>query len=76
MKRGIQMKKIISAALCVVMTLLFSVTAYAGAPSPFEEFEELMNTGGDFMIWVYIAGGAAALALIVGIIIIVTGKKK
>lgn len=70
------MKKIISAALCVVMTLLFSVTAYAGAPSPFEEFEELMNTGGDFMIWVYIAGGAAALALIVGIIIIVTGKKK
>lgn len=70
------MKKIISAALCVVMTLLLSVTAYAGAPSPFEEFEELMNTGGDFMIWVYIAGGAAALALIVGIIIIVTGKKK
>lgn len=70
------MKKIISAVLCVVMTLLFSVTAYAGAPSPFEELEELMNTGGDFMIWVYIAGGAAALALIVGIIIIVTGKKK
>ncbi len=70
------MKKLISAVLCAVMPFLLSVTAYAGAPSPLEGLEELMNTGGDFMIWVYIAGGAAALALIVGIIIIVTGKKK
>ncbi len=70
------MKKIVSAALCAVMPFLFSVTAYAGAPSPLEGLEEMMNTGGDFMIWVYVAAGAAALALIVGIIIIVTGKKK
>ncbi len=46
------------------------------AENEFEEFEEMMHTGGDFIIWVYIAGGAAALALIVGIIILVTGKKK
>ena len=70
------MKKIVSAALCAVMPFLFSITAFAGAPYPFEGLEEMMQTGGDFMIWVYIAGGAAALALIVGIIIIATGKKK
>ena len=76
MKRGISMKKFISAALGAAMPFLLSVTAFAGAPSPFEEFEEMMHTVGDFIIWVYIAGGAAALALIVGIIILVTGKKK
>ena len=70
------MKKIVSAALCAVMPFLFSVPAFAGEPSPFVGLDEMMQTGGDFMIWVYIAGGAAALALIVGIIIIATGKKK
>ena len=36
------MKKFISAALGAAMPFLLSVTAFAGAPSPFEEFEEMV----------------------------------
>ena len=70
------MKKMISALCASVMTFMFSVTAFAGAPSFFEGTDGVINTGGDYMPVVYIAIGAGALVLIGGVVLFFTGKKK
>lgn len=67
------MKKIFSALLAAETPFMLAATAYAGAPSPAEGIAEMFESGG---VWIFIAGGAAVIALVVGIIVMVTGKKK
>ena len=67
------MKKFFSALIAAATPFILAVTAYAGAPSPEEGIAEMFESGG---VWVFIAGGAAVVALVVGIIVIATGKKK
>lgn len=70
------MKRIISALCAFVMAFAFSVTAFAGAPSIFEETGEIINTGGEGL-GIMIAAGAAAVLAIAGIVFfVVSGKKK
>lgn len=67
------MKKIFSALVAAAIPFILAATAYAGAPSPAEGIAEMFESTG---VWVFIAGGAAVVALVVGIIVIATGKKK
>ena len=58
------------------MSLVLSVTAFAGAPVLFEQPEGIINTGGEGL-GLMIAAGALALLAIGGIIFFfATGKKK
>ena len=41
------MKKVFSAFCAFMMFLMFSITAFAGAPVLFEETEGIINTGGE-----------------------------
>lgn len=67
------MKKIFSALVADAIPFILAATAYAGAPSPAEGIAEMFESA---EVWVFIAGGAAVVALVVGIIVIATGKKK
>lgn len=73
------MKKFFSAISAFLMFIIFSVTAFAGAPSLFsceEGFDSIICTGGEGRVFVIIAIVAAALALVGGVIFFITGKKK
>lgn len=67
------MKKIVSVMLGIITVLSLSVTAFAGAPSPLEQLSEMMQGGG---IWIIVAAGIALVALVVGIVLLATGKKR
>ncbi len=69
------MKKAFSALCAFLMSLMLSVTAFAGAPVLFENGSAI-NTGGEGL-GLMIAAGVAGLLAIVGIVVFfVTGKKK
>ena len=57
------MKKIFSALCAAVMTFMFSVTAFAGAPVLFEETAGIINTGGEGLGLMIGAGVLAVLAI-------------
>lgn len=61
------MKKIFSALLALSLIFALAVPAFAAG---------IIATGGDYMIYVYIAIGVAAVTLIGGIVLFFTGKKK
>lgn len=61
------MKKAFSALLALCLILSLSVPAFASG---------IIATGGDFMLYVYIAIGVAAVALVGGFILLFAGKKK
>ncbi|MBR3962529.1 MAG: hypothetical protein IKK14_03280 [Oscillospiraceae bacterium] len=69
------MKKTFSALCAFVMSFLFSVTAFAGAPVLFEQSEGIVNTGGEGL-GLMIGAGVLALLAVGGIIFFfVSGKK-
>ena len=69
------MKKAFSALCAFMMSLMFSVTAFAGAPVLFEKSEGIINTGGEGL-GLMIGAGVLALLAIGGIIFFfVSGKK-
>ena len=69
------MKKAFSALCAFMMSLMFSVTAFAGAPVLFEQSEGIINTGG-VGLGLMIGAGVLALLAIGGIIFFfVSGKK-
>ena len=69
------MKKAFSVLCAFVMSLMFSVTAFAGAPVLFEQSEGIINTGGEGL-GLMIGAGVLALLAIGGIIFFfVSGKK-
>ena len=70
------MKKLVSLFLALAMVAISAVTAFAGAPVPFEDMDGVINTGGDFMVIMIIAIVAAVLAVVVGILVMFTGKKE
>ena len=70
------MKKIFSALCAFMMSLMFSVTAFAGAPVLFEQPGGIINTGGA-VLGLMIGAGVLALLAIGGIIFFfVSGKKQ
>ena len=69
------MKKAFSALCAYVMTLMLSVTAFAGAPSIFEESGEIINTGGEGL-WLMIGAGVLGVLAIAGIVYFFVGGKK
>ena len=70
------MKKIYSALCAFMMSLMFSVTAFAGAPVLFEQPGGIINTGGEGL-GLMIGAGVLALLAIGGIIFFfVSGKKQ
>lgn len=70
------MKKLVSLFFAIITVALSAVTAFAGAPDPFEGLDGVINTGGDFMTIMIIAIVAAVLAVVVGLLVIFTGKKE
>ena len=69
------MKKVFSALCAFMMSLMFSVTAFAGAPVLFEKSGEIVNTGGEGL-WLMIGAGVLAVLAIGGMIFFfVSGKK-
>lgn len=69
------MKKAFSALCAFAMSLMLSVTAFAGAPVLFEESGEIINTGGEGL-WLMIGAGVLGLLAIGGMIFFfVSGKK-
>lgn len=69
------MKKAFSALCAFLMSLMLSVTAFAGAPVLFEESGEIINTGGEGL-WLMIGAGVLGLLAIGGMIFFfVSGKK-
>ena len=69
------MKKTFSALCAFVMSFLFSVTAFAGAPVLFEQPEGIVNTGGEGLGLMIGAGVLAVLAVGGIIFFFVSGKK-
>ena len=69
------MKKVFSALCAFMMSLAFSVTAFAGAPVLFEETEGIINTGGEGLGLMIGAGVLAVLAIGGMIFFFVSGKK-
>ena len=69
------MKKAFSALCAFVMSLMLSVTAFAGAPVLFEETEGIVNTGGEGLGLMIGAGVLALLAIGGMIFFFVSGKK-
>ncbi|MBQ6580202.1 MAG: hypothetical protein IIX33_05200 [Oscillospiraceae bacterium] len=69
------MKNAFSVLCAFMMSLMFSVTAFAGAPVLFEQSEGIINTGGEGL-GLMIGAGVLALLAIGGIIFFfVSGKK-
>ena len=69
------MKKVFSALCAFVMSFMFSVNAFAGAPVLFEQSGEMVNTGGEGL-WLMIGAGVLAVLAIGGMIFFfVSGKK-
>lgn len=69
------MKKIVSMLFASVMSIMLSVTAFAGAPVLFEETGGIINTGGEGL-WLMIGAGVLGVLAIGGIIyFFVSGKK-
>jgi hypothetical protein len=74
---GEKMKKLTAVLTGAMLTLIFSVNAFAGAPDILGSAEEgIINTGGDFMTFVIIAAVVAVLALVIGAVTMFGGKKK
>ena len=69
------MKKVFSAFCAFMMSLMFSITAFAGAPVLFEETEGIINTGGEGLGLMIGAGVLAVLAIGGMIFFFVSGKK-
>ena len=69
------MKKVFSAFCAFMMFLMFSITAFAGAPVLFEETEGIINTGGEGLGLMIGAGVLAVLAIGGMIFFFVSGKK-
>ena len=70
------MKKFFSVICAFIMTLILSVTSFAGAPVLFEQPEGIINTGGEGL-GLMIGAGVLALLAVGGIIFFfATGKKK
>ena len=69
------MKKAFSALCAYVMTFMLSVTAFAGAPSIFEESGEIINTGGEGL-WLMIGAGVLGVLAIAGMVFFFVGGKK
>ena len=69
------MKKAFSALCAFMMSLMFSITAFAGAPVLFEETEGIINTGGEGLGLMIGAGVLAVLAIGGMIFFFVSGKK-
>ena len=70
-----KMKKAFSALCAFMMSLMFSVTAFAGAPVLFEQSEGIINTGGEGLGLMIGAGVLALLAIGGMIFFFVSGKK-
>ena len=69
------MKKVFSTLCAFMMSLAFSVTAFAGAPVLFEQSEGIINTGGEGLGLMIGAGVLAVLAIGGMIFFFVSGKK-
>ena len=69
------MKKAFSALCAFMMSLMLSITAFAGAPVLFEETEGIINTGGEGLGLMIGAGVLAVLAIGGMIFFFVSGKK-
>ena len=69
------MKKAFSALCAFIMSFVFSVTAFAGAPVLFEQSEGIINTGGEGLGLMIGAGVLAVLAIGGMIFFFVSGKK-
>jgi hypothetical protein len=69
------MKKAFSALCAFMMSLMFSVTAFAGAPVLFEQSEGIINTGGEGLGLMIGACVLALLAIGGMIFFFVSGKK-
>ena len=69
------MKKAFSVLCAFMMFLMFSITAFAGAPVLFEETEGIINTGGEGLGLMIGAGVLAVLAIGGMIFFFVSGKK-
>lgn len=69
------MKKVFSAFCAFMMSLMLSITAFAGAPVLFEETEGIINTGGEGLGLMIGAGVLAVLAIGGMIFFFVSGKK-
>lgn len=69
------MKKIVSMLFASVMSIMLSVTAFAGAPVLFEQPDGIINTGGEGL-WLMIGAGVLGVLAIGGMIyFFVSGKK-
>ena len=69
------MKKVFSALCAIVMSMMLSVTAFAGAPVLFEQSEGIINTGGEGL-WLMIGAGVLGVLAIGGMIyFFLSGKK-
>ncbi len=69
------MKKVFSAICAFVMSCMFSVTAFAGAPVLFEQQEGIINTGGEGL-WLMIGAGILGVLAIGGMVyFFISGKK-
>lgn len=69
------MKKIFSAVCAFAMSLMLSVTAFAGAPVLFEESGEIINTGGEGLGLMIGAGVLGVLAIGGMAYFFISGKK-
>ena len=69
------MKKAFSVLCAFMMSLMLSITAFAGAPVLFEETEGIINTGGEGLGLMIGAGVLAVLAIGGMIFFFVSGKK-
>ena len=69
------MKKVFSAFCAFMMSLILSITAFAGAPVLFEQSEGIINTGGEGLGLMIGAGVLAVLAIGGMIFFFVSGKK-
>lgn len=71
------MKKFAALLTGAMLTLIFSVNAFAGVQDIFAKntCDGIICTGGDFMTIAIIAGCVAVVALIVGAITMFGGKK-
>lgn len=69
------MKNAFSVLCAFMMSLMFSVTAFAGAPVLFEQSEGIINTGGEGLGLMIGAGVLALLAIGGMIFFFVSGKK-
>ena len=61
------MKKGLSALLALLMSILLSVPAFAAG---------IVNTGGDYMHYVYIAAAVGGVVLILAVVLFILGRKK